>query len=117
MPRKAKSATSPARSKKALSKASLGDLVVRGLNEGISHARGETVLPTRTVYIPETVDVHAIRERTGLSQSRFADRYGFSLRTLQEWEQGRARPDNAVRAYLLVIDRDRTAVEKALTVS
>jgi putative transcriptional regulator len=67
---------------------------------------------TRGVRIP--MDVRAVRERTGLSQSEFSERYGFSLRTLQEWEQGRATPDSAVRAYLLVIDRNRAAVEKAL---
>jgi putative transcriptional regulator len=60
------------------------------------------------------VDVRAVRENSGLSQSEFAARYGFSLRTLQEWEQGRAQPDSAVRAYLLVIDRDPQAVQAAL---
>lgn len=64
--------------------------------------------------IPETVDVRALREKIGLSQSEFAARFGFSLRTLQEWEQGRAHPDNAVRAYLRVIDRNQAAVESAL---
>ena len=36
-------------------------------------------------------------------------------RSLQEWEQGRRRPESAVRAYLTVIDRNPEAVEKALT--
>ena len=40
--------------------------------------------------------------------------YGFSRRTLQEWEQGRAQPESAVRAYLTVIDRNPRAVEEAL---
>jgi putative transcriptional regulator len=63
---------------------------------------------------PEEIDVRAVREKSGLSQPQFAERYGFSLRTLQEWEQGRAHPDNAVRAYLTVIDRNPNAVEEAL---
>ena len=37
-----------------------------------------------------------------------------SPRSLQEWEQGRRRPESAVRAYLTVIDRNPEAVEKAL---
>lgn len=45
----------------------------------------------------------------------FADRYGFSARTVQEWEQGRAQPDRAVRANLTVIARDPKAVEEALS--
>jgi len=38
-----------------------------------------------------------------------------SPRSLQEWEQGRRRPESAVRAYLAVIDRNPEAVQKALT--
>ena len=35
--------------------------------------------------------VASIRESTGLSQSRFAELLGVSVRTLQEWEQAAAR--------------------------
>ena len=41
-------------------------------------------------------------------------RYAVSPRSLQEWKQGRRRPESAVRAYLTVIDRNPEAVEKAL---
>jgi DNA-binding transcriptional regulator YiaG len=40
-------------------------------------------------------------------------RYALSPRS-QEWEQGRRRPESAVRACLTVIDRNPEAVEKAL---
>jgi len=60
------------------------------------------------------VDVRAIRARSGLSQSEFAREYGFSVRTLQEWESGGARPPSAARAYLTVIDRNPNAVRAAL---
>ena len=115
MPIKKRSVKSSAISKKtSVPKQRLGDLIITGLEEGIRHARGETVLKSRTVYIPEIVDIRAIREKAGLSQADFAGRYGFNPRTLQEWEQGRARPESAIRAYLLVIDREHTAVERAL---
>jgi putative transcriptional regulator len=52
------------------------------------------------------VDVRPLRSKLGLSQSEFASQYGISLRTLQEWEQGRTNPDSAVRAYLAVIERN-----------
>jgi hypothetical protein len=48
------------------------------------------------------------------TQSQFARRFGFSARTLQDWELGRAKPPSAVRAYLTVIDRFPETVEKAL---
>ena len=44
----------------------------------------------------------------------FANQYGFPLRTLQEWEQGRTIPTGASRAFLLVIDREPKAVKRAL---
>jgi DNA-binding XRE family transcriptional regulator len=61
-----------------------------------------------------TLDVTAIRIKTGLSQEEFADRYRFSKRTLQEWEQGRKRPTGAARSLLAVIRRHPKKVAKAL---
>ena len=47
-----------------------------------------------------------IREKVGLSQSRFATLLGVSVRTLQDWEQGRRVPSGAARTLLLVADRN-----------
>jgi putative transcriptional regulator len=71
-------------------------------------------LRTRVIHVPDAVNVRDIREQTGLSQSQFAEQFGFNPRTLQEWEQGRAKPDAAIRAYLTVIARNPAAVEDAL---
>ena len=92
----------------------VGKDVVSGLKEAIAHARGEITLPAREYKVPGPVDVRAIRVRSGLSQSAFAREYGFSVRTLQEWESGGAKPPSAVRAYLTVIDRNPKAVRAAL---
>ena len=53
----------------------------------------------RVVNVPS---VSSIRERTGLSQPRFAQLLGVSVRTLQEWEQGRRDPSGAARTLLLI---------------
>jgi hypothetical protein len=42
------------------------------------------------VHVPEVVDVRAIRQATGLSQARFAERFGFDLASIRNWEQGPA---------------------------
>ena len=63
---------------------------------------------------PGAVDVKAIRARTGLSQAEFANRYGFNVRTLQDWESSGAQPPSPVRAYLTVIDRFPDVVARAL---
>jgi DNA-binding transcriptional regulator YiaG len=43
-----------------------------------------------------------LREKTGLSQSEFARLLGVSIRTLQEWEQGRRAPSGAARTLILI---------------
>ena len=77
-------------------------------------SRGEISLPARYYNVSGLVDVKRIRAKSGLSQSEFARRYGFSVRTLQDWELGRTQPPSAVRAYLTVIHRFPGTVEKAL---
>lgn len=54
--------------------------------------------------------VASIREKTGLSQSRFAELLGVSVRTLQDWEQGRRAPSGAARTLLLIADRNPAAL-------
>ena len=61
-----------------------------------------------------SLDVKAIRLSIGMSQARFASAFALNPRTLQEWEQGKAVPAGAVRAYLTVIGRNPDAVVDAL---
>ena len=71
-----------------------------------------TLGPSR--FVSSGPDVRVIRERLGLSQEVFADRFHLSLRTVQEWEQGRRIPEGPARVLLQVIERDPDAVERAL---
>ena len=48
-------------------------------------------------------DIKGIRERLGLSQNQFADRYALSRRTIQQWEQRRSQPDHPARILLQAI--------------
>jgi putative transcriptional regulator len=74
-----------------------------------------SALPARfVVHIPQEIDVKAIRSKLGLTQLEFARRFGFSIKTLQQWEQKQRVPEGPTRAYLLVIDRDPDAVQRAL---
>jgi putative transcriptional regulator len=68
----------------------------------------------RRVLKPHVPDVQVIRRKLGLSQSEFAARFGFSARTVQEWEQGRALPDRPARILLRVIKKSPKAVERAV---
>lgn len=58
--------------------------------------------------------VRVVRARTGLSQSRFAERYRTNAARLRDLEQGRSQPDSAVMAYLTVIAREPEAMERPL---
>jgi putative transcriptional regulator len=117
MPKKKSLGTSAASSKEKSAKAqrdtNFGRELIAAAKEIIAHRRGEIQLASYT--IPGGVDVKAIRAATGLSQAQFAGRFGFNTRTLQEWEVGRSAPPPPVRAYLIVIERDRAAVERALS--
>jgi len=53
----------------------------------------------RVFTLPPIADVRA---RVGLSQSEFARLLGVSVRTLQEWEQGRRVPSGPARALLTI---------------
>lgn len=55
-------------------------------------------------------DVRGIREKTGLSQNAFAGLLGVSVRTLQEWEQGRRKPRGPAKALLRVAYRHPEAL-------
>ena len=47
-------------------------------------------------------EIRKIREGVGVSQANFARMLGISLRTLQDWEQGRRRPNQAAQSLLAV---------------
>jgi putative transcriptional regulator len=53
----------------------------------------------------ERAQVAAARAATGLSQAAFAKLLGVSVRTLQEWEQGRKIPSGAAATLLKVASR------------
>jgi putative transcriptional regulator len=95
-------------------KTSLAAGLREGIEQAAKHFRGGRQMTAYEYRVPGHIDVRALREKSGLSQAKFAARYALNPRTVQEWEQGRAQPDVAVRAYLTVIRANPRAVEKAL---
>jgi putative transcriptional regulator len=89
-----------------------GESILKGARQSLDYARGAR--DGFVAYVPREVDVAAIRRRLGLSQAEFASRFGFKLDAVQNWEQGRRRPDGAARAFLRVIEREPDAVQRAL---
>ena len=50
----------------------------------------------------ELLPVVEARQKVGLSQSRFAELLGISVRTLQDWEQGRRKPSRAAMSLIQI---------------
>ncbi len=89
-----------------------GQKILRGARQALAYARGARA--AFVAHVPDDIDVAAIRKRLGLSQTDFATQFGFKLDAVQNWEQGRRRPDGAARAFLKVIEREPAAVQRAL---
>lgn len=85
----------------AKAKRNIGLEILEGIRE---IKRGEH---GRVINVPS---VASVRERVGLSQSRFAQLLGVSVRTLQEWEQGRRAPSGAARTLLLIAQKNPGAL-------
>jgi putative transcriptional regulator len=66
------------------------------------------------MHRPRDINVRAIREQLGLSQSELANVLQVSKRTLQNWEQGRRGPTGAAQTLLRVMQREPNAVRRAL---
>ena len=57
-----------------------------------------------------TVDVTAIRQRAGLSQSAFADSIGVPGGAVRNWEQGRRQPSGPAKALLALLAKEPNLV-------
>lgn len=77
------------------------------------HMRGEKVAGAVETLIEEP-DVKVLREGAGVSQAEFAQLIGVSRRTLENWEQHRARPSGPARALLKIVAANPRAAVAAL---
>jgi putative transcriptional regulator len=81
----------------------LGKEIRQGLDEIRRFKAGEISLRTETLSEPCAPQI--IRERLALSQDQFAGLLGVSVRTLQDWEQGRRRPQGPALALLRIAEQ------------
>jgi len=82
--------------------------LLESVREGGAILRGEKE-PERKFMI-EAPNVKQIRQQYELSQREFAALLGVSIKTLQNWEQGRRTPHGAARVLLQVAARHPGAV-------
>ena len=82
--------------------------LVESIQEGGAILRGETRAMRESDF--EDPEVAEIRAEYGLSQAKFAAMLGISVRTLQNWEQGRRHPHGPARVLLRVAARHPRAI-------
>src|SRR5438045_1195936 len=112
MPKRKNSSVSRKPLKPPAKGSKFGRDLVAGAKQILAHVEGRKTMREYAAAVP--IDVKGIRGRVGMSQAEFSRTFCLNHRTLQQWEQGKALPDSAVRAYLTVIDRDPRAVKAAL---
>ncbi len=93
-------------------KKELFDELLESVREGGEILRGERQAARSFRF--DVPDVRSVREKSGLSQSRFAALMGISVGTLRNWEQGRRKPEGSARVLLRVVSRHPEAVLDAV---
>ncbi len=86
--------------------------LVESIREAGRIKRGEA-RPSREFRFAPT-DVKAIRAKLGTSQAQFALMIGVSVSTLQNWEQGRRRPEGPAQALLRIAAEEPNLVARTL---
>ena len=80
-----------------MTKRDIGQEILDGLRE-IKKGHGKKFM------VKEPSSVKSVRHKLALSQSAFASLLGVSVRTLQDWEQGRRKPSGAARSLLFLAE-------------
>jgi putative transcriptional regulator len=90
--------------------------IKQGLEEAIAHTKGE---PINAVIhtLPAPIDVKAVRQKVGMTQTQFAASFGISLGTLRHWERGDRMPRGPALVLLHVVAKEPQAVLRALSTS
>ena len=87
----------------------LGNDLIRSLNEAIAHAEGEG---HAVVHAPVTP--REVRKQAKLTQAQMAPLMGMSLSGYRKWEQGTRRVSGPAATLLRVVEREPEAVKRAL---
>ena len=77
--------------------------ILDGIREIKAFKADQGGLRTHTLKVPASPQV--IRAKLKLSQSAFAGLMGVSLRTVQDWEQGRRKPSGPAEALLRIAEQ------------
>jgi putative transcriptional regulator len=89
-----------------------GKALEEGLNEALAWKRGVIALETVNIDPMPVERIRAIRKKVAKSAREFERRFGIPAATMNNWEQGRRKPDPASRLLLQTIEVAAEIVEK-----
>jgi putative transcriptional regulator len=87
-----------------MSRRDIGQEILDGIQEIKAFKTCQGDLRTHVLTKPASPQV--IRAKLKLSQSAFAGLMGVSLRTVQDWEQGRRKPSGPADALLRIAEQN-----------
>jgi len=86
-----------------MSERDIGLEILEGIKEIKAYKAGDLTLKSRELKEPAAAQI--IRKKLNLSQSAFAGLMGVSLRTVQDWEQGRRQPSGPAKSLLRIAEQ------------
>jgi putative transcriptional regulator len=88
--------------------------ILDALEEVKTHIKTGEIPNGWRIHTPEMIELRRVRKSLNMTQKEFADTFGFSVRTIGEWEQGRRKPEASARILLKLIEKEPEMVLRTL---
>ena len=95
-----------------MSDTEFGEGLIESLREALAWKRGELALETVNIDPLPAERIKSIRKAVAKSTAEFEEKFGIPAATMNNWEQGRRKPDPAGRLLLRVIEEAPGIVEQ-----
>ncbi|MDH5668816.1 MAG: helix-turn-helix domain-containing protein [Nitrospira sp.] len=90
-----------------------GKQIIKGAQDALAALQGKAPGRAHMIRASE-IDVREIREHLNMTQADFSETFGIPVPTLKKWEAGKRVPEGPAKAYLIVINKNPSAVKRAL---
>ena len=93
----------------------IAEKIISAMDEAVRFAGGEdTGGELSIIEVPETIGLASLRESLGMTREEFADAYGFTYRTIENYENHMRKPNRQVQYYLRAIQSNPLGIFNAV---